>query len=407
MKSNRQLDSVLNKQPHTGILFLFFGLASAIVVAVAPALLKIAFYFQLSTIAAQKTISIAILGYAVGPLFAGPIGNSFGRKTAFFIGCLISLIGLLINLLAIYWHHFNLFLWGRFISPFGGAICLTMVYAVLHDFYSETDARKILSFVGASFCLVPGIITLICGVITEYYSWIACFYLLLIYVVLLFVCLYFLPETHAKENRTPPKLKHHFNEYRKEIFNPLFMCFAVLVGFAISLLYVYVAQSPVIALSDLNISAASFGYISLVPYLAAVVALILTGKLSAKYSAENFIRFGLWMGSLASLLMLFLFFTQGANLYSLFILSSLVVAGCMLVNVNAVAIAKRYANNRGTSSALLIFIFMGMSMLFVKLAAWLQIYFHALAYPLVILLLFALAILNVGIGKYLIGRKKA
>ena len=68
------------KEPHILILIIMSSFASMGAIIFAPALPEIAQYFHISQGHSQLTITLFLLGYAIGQLIYGPLANRFGRR---------------------------------------------------------------------------------------------------------------------------------------------------------------------------------------------------------------------------------------------------------------------------------------------------------------------------------------
>src|SRR5690349_9985312 len=95
------------------VLLITFGSVSAVLFT--PALPEMAHYFAVSDNTAGLTITLYLIGYALGPLLYGPLANRYGRKVALYIGIGLEILAALLCLLAAWLYSFNLLLFARFI----------------------------------------------------------------------------------------------------------------------------------------------------------------------------------------------------------------------------------------------------------------------------------------------------
>src|SRR5579862_7081688 len=107
------------KEPHILILIIMSSFASMGAIIFAPALPEIAQYFHISQGHSQLTITLFLLGYAVGQLIYGPLANRLGRKPAFYIGIVIATIGSVVSIVSEPLHSFGFLIFGRMLEALG------------------------------------------------------------------------------------------------------------------------------------------------------------------------------------------------------------------------------------------------------------------------------------------------
>lgn len=101
---------------------------------------------------AHLTISVLIIGMALGELIFGPLADARGRKTAIATGIVLFIIGALI---AYYSQSFPVLLFARFLQGVGVAGPKIGSRAAIRDRYSGDDMARVMSVVMAILILVP------------------------------------------------------------------------------------------------------------------------------------------------------------------------------------------------------------------------------------------------------------
>lgn len=149
----------------------------------------------------QLVISSTFLGMAPGGLVSGALADRYGRRATILAGLAVFLLG---SVLAAAAPTFPLLLAGRVLQGFGSAIPATASTALLRDLYSGAGMARVLSFVMATFILVPLIAPLLGQIALGLGGWRLIFAL---FVVLGFaVTAWFAwrqPETLPRANRIP------------------------------------------------------------------------------------------------------------------------------------------------------------------------------------------------------------
>ena len=358
----------------------------SIIVSVTPALHEIAADFCVTRQSAHSLINYGLIGYMMGPLFAGPIGKFFGRKATIFSGLAIAIFGICLKLLTYYPRTFFLFVMGHLISVFGGSFCLVVVYAIIHDYYYFKDAKRVLSFVVGGYLFVPGIMTKLCSMIEQRYHWIDIQYFLLAFFVTLGLIAIKHPETRKIAYPQHIRIKKIFADYWKTIKNPLFLYFSILIGASIGMLYLFISEGSIIALQYLKIPPGLFWYLNLIPYVGGSISLFITGKLSDKISANKILIFGLTCTMLLSAIFFFSFLLNWITVFSLFSFSFLIISLTMPISVSGIVLLHHYVHDRSNTSALLVTFFTAIITLIVYISGSIRSSVGIMTYPLMLLM---------------------
>jgi MFS family permease len=145
------------REPSLLTLLLLVSYPSVGAVLFTPALPAIAQFFAISSSIAQLTITLFLIGYAVGQLPYGPLSNKVGRKPALYIGLSISVFGALLCAVAGLLAQFWLLILARIITALGASVGLMMALTIISDYYQPEAARKKFSFIIMAFAIAPGV----------------------------------------------------------------------------------------------------------------------------------------------------------------------------------------------------------------------------------------------------------
>ncbi len=277
------------KKPRISILFFFVSLANVLGVLFSTALPSLAAYFHISKTEAQKTVSYYLIGALLAQIAYAPVAKAIGRKPAIYLGCSLTVLGIILCLFSINISSFSLMLFGRALTAFGAACGLVLTNVLLADVFSHTEQKKILSYLMTGFAVFPAISMTIGGFITEYISWQACFYFMLFYSLFVGGLCILLPET-AKE-----KGAHHLHViriargYLTQFSHLKAVIYALIVSCASIILYVFAAEAPFLSKELLHLTPDQFGLYNLIPNIGLFVGGIASARLSHRYSSNSFI----------------------------------------------------------------------------------------------------------------------
>jgi DHA1 family bicyclomycin/chloramphenicol resistance-like MFS transporter len=176
----------------------------------------------------QLTISLFMLGMALGQMFAGPLSDKTGRKPPAYWGYALFVFGSLLSLFAA---NFPVLLSGRFLQGAGISASRTVTTALVRDRYEGRAMARVMSFVMTVFILVPMLAPTFGQTMLFLAGWrsIFGFYVLFAVITVLWFALR-MPETHAPENRVPFSLRRILMAIREIVGIRLALGFTVVAG---------------------------------------------------------------------------------------------------------------------------------------------------------------------------------
>lgn len=347
------------KEPHLLILIIMSSFATMGAVIFTPALPEIAHYFQISAGHSQLTITLFLLGYAVGQLLYGPLSNRYGRKPAFYIGIVISTIGSLISITSEPLHSFWFLILGRMLEALGSSAGLVIAFTIINDHYYPHQARRIIAYLMLAFAIVPGIATFLGGILVTRYHWISCFYFLLFYGLLLAFPASLLKETAISLDPQALHFKQIIRNYYLVFKNKLLRDITFFFACSGACVYIYLACSPFIAIHDLEMSPEVYGLIGLFPFAGTIVGSLISARLSNILPAKTVMGIGYMVATFAVVVLSLLFYLHFINFLVLIISGFIFMLGnCLLVSCGS-SIATSTVADKANASAVMNFINVG------------------------------------------------
>lgn len=117
-----------------------------------PALPAMADSYAVSVTAVERSISIYVIGTAIGQLFGGPLSDHLGRKPVVWAGLLLfALASVLISFSTALWQLDLL----RFIQALGGGATVVVAAASVRDWFDGQEAARVLSSIGLVMLIAP------------------------------------------------------------------------------------------------------------------------------------------------------------------------------------------------------------------------------------------------------------
>lgn len=150
---------------------------------------------------AQLILTSFVFGMGIGTLFAGPLSDSYGRKTVILGGALLYCGGAMLAYIA---PSLETMLLARVLQGLGAAGPRVVSLALVRDVHSGPRMARIVSFAMMIFTLVPAIAPLLGQFIMAGFGWRSIFLAFLLFSVVSVLWLTLRqPETLARADRRP------------------------------------------------------------------------------------------------------------------------------------------------------------------------------------------------------------
>lgn len=165
-----------------------------------PSIPEIAKYFDVNIHKVELSLSIFLIGFAIGQIFGGPISDRYGRRVSSIVG----LLGYALFSFLIIFSSSIYELWiYRFLEAFFGGITVVNATAAVRDRFSGQEAAKVFSLIGMVRSLAPLLAPVFGAAIIHFFPWEGIFVFLTIYALIVAFFIYKdLPEsfTYTKQN---------------------------------------------------------------------------------------------------------------------------------------------------------------------------------------------------------------
>ena len=274
--------------PAIWLIVLIAGLPQFAETVYTPSLPDIAAALHTSDSMAEYTLTIYLIGFAIGTLFWGKLSDKFGRKPCvlaglaiFIVGCAGCYFSSTIGMLMSY----------RFIQAFGGSIGSVLGQAICRDAYHGPALGKAYASVGIAMAVFPAIGPVIGGLIAQYLDWPSIFlFLILCAITLSIILAWRLPETHHADNRKPVSIIEVILSLVK---NKKVIGFAFIVGACNGIMFSYFAEGPFYFIEILALSPSQYGLSFIATALSSMLGGMVSKKLHKTHKSETIMGYGL------------------------------------------------------------------------------------------------------------------
>jgi MFS transporter, DHA1 family, multidrug resistance protein len=236
-------------------------------------------------------VSIFLIGYVIGQLIYAPLANRFGRLKALRLGLLINFVGICICLFAVSGGSFSLLLVGRLVTALGAAAGLSCSFMLINELLDRPQAKRAMSFAMVYFTIGIAISVTLSGLITQFFHWQYCFWILLIQGAVMFASTWLFPET--LKIRQKIDLRTIFHNYRLALNSTTLIKYSVIVGLNSGFTYCYATAAPIYTQSILHLTSSQYGCWNLINIVGMLMSGIVSAKLLKSLCPKKIILFSL------------------------------------------------------------------------------------------------------------------
>lgn len=206
-----------------------------------PALPALGSYFTTSASMVQLTLTVSMIGLAIGQLFIGPLSDRYGRKMPLIVSLILFILSTIGCLGSTTIGQFLVF---RFIQGIAGAGGVVISKSIATDLYEGKQLARFFSMLSSVQGLAPICAPVLGGLLLTVTDWRGIFWTLLIIGFLLL-----LTTTRFRESLQTPVtggLSAAFNAYLPVMRNRCFMRYVLVQAMAMGVMFAYIAASPFI-----------------------------------------------------------------------------------------------------------------------------------------------------------------
>jgi len=249
----------------------------------------------------QLTLSIFLLGFAVGQLFYGSISDRHGRKPVLYFGLAIYLAG---TLGAIFAPDINMLIGARFVQGIGGASAPVLARAMVSDSHDRVDAARIMASIAGAMALVPAVAPVVGSWLLYFFDWRSHFVLLLILGLLTLAGATRLQESLKTVSSEKLKLSSIISQFPLCLRNSSFVGFTLCGGAIYAAMFAYISTSSFLVIGLLGLAPEYFGYTFMVVVFGYIAGAMTSSRLVGHRGVVRVLALGQWVGLLAAGLLL-------------------------------------------------------------------------------------------------------
>ena len=249
---------------------------------------------------AELTITGFLIGFCVAQLIWGPLSDHFGRRLPLFIGMALFMIGSVGCALST---DITQIVFWRVFQALGACTGPMLARAMIRDLFSRTRAAQMLSTLMIIMAIAPIAGPLLGGQMIKITSWHAIFWLLAVIGGLMFVSLFWLPETLPQEKRVKASLPSAFRNYYALLTNTTFMRFTLCLTFYYVAAYAFITGSPFVYITYFGVEPQHYGWLFALNIVGLMGMSVINRRLVQHYSLEVLLKFAVVTAAVAALVL--------------------------------------------------------------------------------------------------------
>lgn len=209
--------------------------------------------FNLTPCQVELTLSVNLIAYCIFSLFAGSLGDRFGRKPILVSSFLVFIVG---SILCAFTSNFSVLLVGRAIQGIGVAGPAVLGYVVIADMYSAEKQQYMMGIINGAISSAMAFAPVIGSYVSLLFGWRGNFIALLVLsIISLIFCLVFIPK--GEKN---PNVSLSLREYSVVLKSKKAMLYITSICLLIIPYWLFISISPILYMDDLNVPLRHFGF---------------------------------------------------------------------------------------------------------------------------------------------------
>ncbi|MFA5721182.1 MAG: multidrug effflux MFS transporter [Aliarcobacter sp.] len=309
-----------------------------------PSIPEIAKYFDVNIHKIELSLSIFLIGFAVGQIFGGPISDRYGRR----FGSILGLIGFAFFSFLIIFSSNVYELWiYRFLEAFFGGITVVNAAAAVRDRFKGQEAAKVFSLIGIIRSIAPLLAPVFGALIIHFYPWEGIFVFLTIYSLFVAFLVYKdLPESFVKSDQKV------LESYKSVLTHKKAMKAMLVLAISFGGFFILIAKTSFIYIEYFGIKTDYFPLFFGINFIILMFMIKANVNLLKKYNALSIVKFAILFQIVVGLI--FILIHQNITLIQTVIVLAAYMSMMAFVFGNCMAIAlEHFSKNAGVASGVI------------------------------------------------------
>ena len=248
----------------------------------------------------EWTISGYLIGFSLGQLLWGPIGDRFGRRLPVAVGLVLFVVGSAGCAMA---GSVPSIIGWRVVQALGACASVVLARAMVRDLYAGARAAQMMSTLITVMAIAPLVGPLIGGQVLAVAGWRAIFWLLVVVGAATLVALFTVPETLPLDRRRTEALGRALLSYGSLLRDPALLAYIGAGGFFYGGMFALIAGSPFAYVTYYRVAPQAYGLLFALGIVGVMAANTINARLVTRIGSDRLMRWGTLGAALAGLVL--------------------------------------------------------------------------------------------------------
>jgi len=267
-----------------------------------PAMPAIAADLHTDPASAQQTMSVFLIGMALGQLLYGPISDRIGRRPPLMVGIAVFIV---MSVGCAFAQTIGSLIVLRFLQALGACVGQVLARAVVTDVYDRREAPRMFSLLMLVMGLAPILAPIGGGWVLAAASWEAIFLALAVFGVLVGGLVFFrLPESRSEQVAAHARTESPFQGITAVARNRHIVGYAIAGGMGTASMFTYITCVPDLLIESYGISPEHFGWFFGLNAAGLIAGSQINRHLLKRHSSHELLKIALAIGLALTLILL-------------------------------------------------------------------------------------------------------
>jgi DHA1 family bicyclomycin/chloramphenicol resistance-like MFS transporter len=238
----------------------------------------------------QLTLSVFLVGFALGQIVYGPVADLYGRKPVLLAGLILFVAASFGCMVAT---SIGALVAARFIQAVGACAAVVLARAIVRDLHTSEDSARILSLMGAIMGLVPAVAPIIGALLEQAFGWRASFGLSAALALgLALVVAMWLPETVPAGERGRWTARGMMADFARLSAHAKFRRYTAAVCLGYGGLFAFISGSSFVLQGHYGLDEVGFGFAFTVAVVGYIVGTLIAAAFTRRIGVERTVAIG-------------------------------------------------------------------------------------------------------------------
>jgi DHA1 family bicyclomycin/chloramphenicol resistance-like MFS transporter len=248
--------------------------------------------------AVEMTISGYLVGFSLGQLLWGPIGDRYGRRLPIAVGLVLFIIG---SAGCATSDTVTAMVAWRALQAVGACASVVLARAIVRDLYQGARAAQMMSTLITVMAIAPLVGPSAGGLILHAFSWRAIFWTLVALGALALAALHAFPETLPAERRAQEPLQRVLSRYAALLRHPRLLAYSAIGAFFYAGVYAYIAATPFAYIEVYHVSPQHYGLLFAIGIAGIMIANQFNARWVARWGSDRLVVAGTAVAAVSGL----------------------------------------------------------------------------------------------------------